>query len=388
MKLLYSILLITILAAATISACEQPTASLDKSIVFCTDNYTISNIEVQNNNLIIDCNSSTLRCRNPQDTAITIEEKHNISIINCKFTECNTAINILTTTNLTILNNTFTKVTYPIGIFESEYALFRDNRFNDKGTSIFGSGANINIETNYYEGLLPNITTIQKKQPTTINPINNTNTSPNTQPSEIPSNKSTNINQTKSINQTINQPTTKDTNYTIELDDNEIAAFVTEIVAIAYPQISDRQKEKLAKKIIRDYENNVRGKVFIQRSFAEKENSTTITLTVANDLPKGSDISIYETVPKCAAEFATGIIFTDDEHTIVKDDPLIVWHIVGDNKMSYSINKNIPDWCQRLFEGMPLKDLPKKSYTSTIILIIGLILLIMMILIRIRLTHP
>ena len=91
-------------------------------------------------------------------------------------------------------------------------------------------------------------------------------------------------------------------------------------------------------------------------------------------------------IPKCAAQVQNEIKF-NGEYQVVKDDPLIMWQFdqIKNEVISYSINREIPEACRKLFKTIIVKDIdmldeakPEKSYfTAKLYILIALVIILL-----------
>jgi len=143
----------------------------------------------------------------------------------------------------------------------------------------------------------------------------------------------------------------------VELNDEDIKGLLFEIFSYEYPDLEFEEKQKLARDIIEDYQENIKGSIEIERYFDNYKNKTIITLNITS-APPITNVSLYESLPKCAAHYASEVIFNDNDFEIVNDDPLIVWHF-SENKekiISYDISKELPESCKEMFEAIVVKN--------------------------------
>ncbi len=88
--------------------------------------------------------------------------------------------------------------------------------------------------------------------------------------------------------------------------------------------------------------------------FGNPDNSTTITLTIIPKEPL-QNVSIYEHIPKCVAEYVQEALFSDNSYEIIREDPLLLWTFpsLGDEKeISYTVFRRVSSDCASLLRAI------------------------------------
>ncbi|MEA2036954.1 MAG: hypothetical protein U9O94_05565 [Nanoarchaeota archaeon] len=152
-------------------------------------------------------------------------------------------------------------------------------------------------------------------------------------------------------------------------------------------EISNVRKEITIKARSAEKQLEVRKKVRKAKEVIEsaEEGVTMITISVKPKEKIVYNVSIYEHIPKDVASSALELIFYGEGNVeIVRDDPLIVWHIAAlteETELHYSVKKNVEQVLDRTktLALSPPKDTSKRTLVISILLLVGIVVIVIFI---------
>lgn len=264
---------------------------LKESAAFCYGAYSIeSGIQVSNDNIVIDCNSSAL-IGNGIGYGVLLRNKNNVIVKNCNISNYEVGVYLDKSNNSVIKNNYLIKNKFGIALFNSFDNDINNNTFFD----------NINSNQVIY---LP---------------------TPAAQQTEI------------------ENP---------EVKQSDAWQIIKEVISIKKPFLSEKEILSEVDLTLAKYFNTTQENLEISRTifYNESDKSTKIMLRLR---PKKVllNVSIYEKIPKCVSSYVSQILFETGGYEIVQNDPLILWtfsRLDSEKEVSYKVFRKIDEECKKL----------------------------------------
>ena len=125
---------------------------------------------------------------------------------------------------------------------------------------------------------------------------------------------------------------------------------LTAHVEVLKPDASIEDKESEIESFLKKFESSQQY-LKINRTFRRNpNNSTTITLTIL-PLVALENVSIYESVPKCVAQYVHQMVIRDSGYEVIERDPLLLWtfsSLSAPKSLSYDVFRPVDEECSKL----------------------------------------
>jgi parallel beta-helix repeat protein len=330
------------------TACINPekTDSFTVSVVFCSGNYSISSLSAGASDITIDCNNSLLTCMpyNNLNTGILIEEKQNVIIKNCRVTGCMNGIYITSSNGISFFDNSIIENKIGLAIEDSSISELKRNTImrNNRSVVITASTEDIMIiekmlSDNTYD--TPELIQVKEEEDNPSGAV------------IVPTDK-TKDSQEDYYSDVTGEIVSKEEKF---IEDEKTLSLLTEIIEKEFGDISDEEREELLTIALDGYKEYMK-KIHIQRNFYETKEGIGITVSIDSNETL-HNVSLYEYIPKCAAEYYDEIEFKETYTEVTNPDPLIMWKFqkLNEQDISYVIHKKLSPDCKELFKTIVLE---------------------------------
>lgn len=291
MKKLLIVLLMILLLPIAYAVCIEPKDSMEirENAVFCTGNYNLENGIRIGNDIMVDCNKSSL-IGNGIGYGILLKNANNVTVQSCNISNFEVGIYIHNSNNNVIKNNHLVKNKFGIALFNS---------------------ANNDIDNNYFE---------DNARQNTIN-----------------------------LQSSLTEEEGKEENIVDKPTPQQI---MREVIKLKKPLLAEDEILNEVNSILDKYFNFTKENLEITREiyYNETDKSTSITIYLK---PKRAllNVSVYEKIPKCVSSYVNKILFRTAGYEVINDDPLILWtfaRVEKQEEVSYKVFKEIDEECRNL----------------------------------------
>ncbi len=334
------LLLLVLILPLAYADCEEayPGMVVTSDTVLCQRGYNISEpITFGSDGVVLDCDDAIINCVSPLGMGVQAYGRSEVTLKNCMITGCQNALDV-------------------VGTHDSR---FIDNRFlrNNRGIAFDSSHDNV-VSGNYFRNNTYSFQAIRSVVDTgSVFSSNDYDVAPHVQDFQ--------------------RPFVARFNATLSKDEARSALGPDEDSAIIH-----------VNELIDQYFDSSVDDVKINRVFEFNGTHTIVTLEIV-PVRNVSDVSVYESIPKCFAAYINEIAFYEKSYVVLKDDPLLMWHFdyLDDKQViSYSVSKRVSDDCLSLLKAFGLVkeyDVPsyapaKKGFNKSLVYVAALVFVVFM----------